>query len=97
MRLGGSGLIDEIAEAVVDQEGFTEEQQQVLYGDGLLRLSSGSCPADAGDAQGALDTAEARSGLVTPWQRRDVFLCRVGGGHGLLWTPVFRGTASHPS
>lgn len=33
-RLGGSGSIDEIAEAVVDQEGFTEEQQQVLHGDG---------------------------------------------------------------
>jgi restriction system protein len=33
-RLGGSGSIDEIADAVVDQEGFTEEQQQVLHGDG---------------------------------------------------------------
>ena len=33
-RLGGSGSIDEIAETVVDQEGFTEEQQQVLHGDG---------------------------------------------------------------
>lgn len=33
-RLGGSGSIDEIADAVMDQEGFTEEQQQVLHGDG---------------------------------------------------------------
>jgi len=33
-RLGDSGSIDEIAAAVVDQEGFTEEQQQVLHGDG---------------------------------------------------------------
>lgn len=33
-RLGGSGSIDEIADAVVDQEGFTEGQQQVLHGDG---------------------------------------------------------------
>ncbi|MBV8993431.1 MAG: winged helix-turn-helix domain-containing protein [Pseudonocardiales bacterium] len=33
-RLGGSGSIDGIAEAVVVQEGFTEVQQQVLHGDG---------------------------------------------------------------
>jgi Mrr N-terminal domain len=33
-RLGGSGSIDEIADAVMDQEGFPEEQQQVLHGDG---------------------------------------------------------------
>jgi restriction system protein len=32
--LGGSGSIDEIADAVMDQEGFAEEQQQVLHGDG---------------------------------------------------------------
>lgn len=32
--LGGSGSIDEIAEAVVNQGGFTEDQQQVLHGDG---------------------------------------------------------------
>lgn len=32
--LGGSGSIDEIVEAVLQQEDFTEEQQQVLHGDG---------------------------------------------------------------
>ncbi|TDB94375.1 restriction endonuclease [Micromonospora fluostatini] len=32
--LGGSGSIDEIVETVLDQQGFTEEQQQVLHGDG---------------------------------------------------------------
>jgi restriction system protein len=33
-RLGGSGQIDEIVEAVVDAEGFTEEQQEVRRGPG---------------------------------------------------------------
>jgi hypothetical protein len=33
-RLGGSGHIDEIVEAVVDAEGFTEEQQEVRRGPG---------------------------------------------------------------
>jgi restriction system protein len=32
--LGGSGSIDEIVEAVLQREHFTEEQQQVLHGDG---------------------------------------------------------------
>ena len=32
--LGGSGSIDEIVEAVLQQQDFTEEQQQVLHGDG---------------------------------------------------------------
>jgi restriction system protein len=32
--LGGSGSIDEIVEAVLQREDFTEEQQQVLHGDG---------------------------------------------------------------
>ena len=32
--LGGSGNIDEIVEKVVELEGFTEEQQAVLHGDG---------------------------------------------------------------
>jgi len=32
--LGGSGSIDEIVENVVELEGFTEEQQAVLHGDG---------------------------------------------------------------
>jgi restriction system protein len=32
--LGGSGSIDEIVEKVVELEGFTEEQQAVLHGDG---------------------------------------------------------------
>jgi restriction system protein len=32
--LGGSGSIDEIVETVLQQERFTEEQQQVLHGDG---------------------------------------------------------------
>lgn len=32
--LGGSGSIDEIVESVVKDEGFTEEQQQLLHGDG---------------------------------------------------------------
>jgi restriction system protein len=32
--LGGSGGIDEIVEKVVELEGFTEEQQAVLHGDG---------------------------------------------------------------
>jgi restriction system protein len=33
-KLGGSASIDEIVETVIDQEGFTDEQQQVLHGDG---------------------------------------------------------------
>ena len=32
--LGGSGSIDEIVETVLQREDFTEEQQQVLHGDG---------------------------------------------------------------
>jgi restriction system protein len=32
--LGGSGSNDEIVEKVVELEGFTEEQQSVLHGDG---------------------------------------------------------------
>lgn len=32
--LGGSGSIDEIVETVLQQQDFTEEQQQVLHGDG---------------------------------------------------------------
>lgn len=32
--LGGSASVDEIVEKVVEQERFTEEQQQVLHGDG---------------------------------------------------------------
>jgi restriction system protein len=32
--LGGSGSIDEIVETVLQKEDFTEEQQQVLHGDG---------------------------------------------------------------
>ncbi|MDG4803559.1 restriction endonuclease [Micromonospora sp. WMMD980] len=32
--LGGSGSIDEIVEAVLERQDFTEEQQQVLHGDG---------------------------------------------------------------
>jgi restriction system protein len=32
--LGGSGSIDEIVETVLEQQDFTEEQQQVLHGDG---------------------------------------------------------------
>jgi restriction system protein len=32
--IGGSGSIDEIVEKVVELEGFTEEQQSVLHGDG---------------------------------------------------------------
>ncbi|MEV6518953.1 restriction endonuclease [Micromonospora chalcea] len=32
--LGGSGSIDEIVEAVLQQQHFTEEQQQILHGDG---------------------------------------------------------------
>ncbi|MFB9238138.1 restriction endonuclease [Plantactinospora siamensis] len=32
--LGGSGSIDEIVEAVLDQQKYSEEQQQVLHGDG---------------------------------------------------------------
>lgn len=32
--LGGSGSIDEIAETVLDRQDFTDEQQQVLHGDG---------------------------------------------------------------
>jgi restriction system protein len=32
--LGGSGSIDEIVEKVVELEGFTDEQQSVLHGDG---------------------------------------------------------------
>jgi restriction system protein len=33
-RLGGSASIEEIVEAVIELEGFTEQQQQVLHGDG---------------------------------------------------------------
>lgn len=33
-QLGGSASIDEIVEAVIEQERFTEQQQQVLHGDG---------------------------------------------------------------
>ncbi|MBM7083793.1 MULTISPECIES: restriction endonuclease [Micromonospora] len=32
--LGGSGSIDEIVEAVLQQQHFTDEQQQILHGDG---------------------------------------------------------------
>jgi len=32
--LGGSGSIDEIVEVVLKQEDFSDEQQQVLHGDG---------------------------------------------------------------
>jgi restriction system protein len=34
LQLGGSASIDEIVEAAIANEGFTEEQQQVLHGDG---------------------------------------------------------------
>jgi restriction system protein len=33
-KLGGSASIDEIVEKVIDQGGFTEEQQSILHGDG---------------------------------------------------------------
>ena len=33
-RLGGSGAINEIIDKIVEIEGFTEEQQSVLHGDG---------------------------------------------------------------